>query len=46
MNLFFPIAPSPASIEVNYSDASGQHVLLIDTTAALNGLHLSADGGD
>ena len=46
MNLFFPIAPSPASIEINYSDSNGQYVLLIDTASVLDGLHLPEDGGD
>ncbi|MDJ0941583.1 MAG: hypothetical protein QNJ00_17600 [Woeseiaceae bacterium] len=43
LNLFFPIAPSPASVEVAYADADGEYVLAIDTTAPLDGLHLPKD---
>jgi hypothetical protein len=37
---FFPLAPAPQRVDVTYLDASGEHVLAIDTKAALAGLHL------
>jgi hypothetical protein len=40
LDLFFPLAPSPSAVRVTYSDGSGEHVLEIDTRAALSGLHL------
>lgn len=36
---FFPLAPSPRRVEIRYA-AAGQHVLVIDTTERLRGLHL------
>ena len=44
LNLFFPIAPSPASVQVAYGDAEGEYVLALDTTAPLDGLHLPEAG--
>lgn len=40
LDVFFPIAPAPQRVEMTYHDASGEHVLVIDTKAALSGLHL------
>jgi len=40
LDVFFPFAPSPQSVELVYSDAAGEHVIVIDTSAALNGLHI------
>ena len=40
LDVFFPLAPSPRRIELMYADESGQHILLIDTHAALHGLHI------
>ncbi len=40
LDVFFPIAPAPQRVEVTYRDASGEHVLVVDTKAALAGLHL------
>lgn len=40
LDVFFPIAPAPQRVEVTYRDASGEHVLVIDTKAVLAGLHL------
>ena len=40
VDTFFPFAPAPERVEVKYRDASGEHVLAIDTRAALAGLHL------
>lgn len=45
LDVFFPIAPAPKSVEVAYRDASGEHVLVIDTKAALAGLHLVLEDG-
>jgi len=46
LDVFFPLAPSPGTVELAYSDASGEHVVVIDTSVALDGLHIvsSADG--
>jgi lipoprotein-anchoring transpeptidase ErfK/SrfK len=41
-DVFFPLSPSPLRVEVNYSDANSDHVLIIDTADALDGLHLNA----
>ncbi len=41
LDLFFPLAPSPSQIEITYVDSRGQHTLIIDTQAALEGLHLA-----
>jgi hypothetical protein len=40
LDVFFPLAPSPKIVELVYSDAAGEHVLLIDTSTALEGLHI------
>jgi len=40
LNVFFPIAPSPRMVELIYTDATGEHSLVIDTSTALDGLHL------
>jgi len=40
LHLFFPLAPAPQRMEVMYADASGGHVLVVDTREALAGLHL------
>jgi len=40
LDVFFPLAPSPKLLEIVYSDATGEHILLIDTSAALEGLHI------
>lgn len=42
LNLFFPIAPSPLEVRVDYADSSGEHVIVLDTREAMNGLHLQA----
>lgn len=40
LDLFFPLAPSPVMVELVYEDRSGRrHTVIIDTSAALNGLH-------
>ena len=38
--LFFPLSPSPRRIEISYVDRRGDHTLIVDTQAALEGLHL------
>lgn len=40
LTLFFPLSPSPQRVEITYVTATGEHTLVIDTQAALNGLHL------
>lgn len=42
LNVFFPISPSPKVVELIYIDATGKHSLVIDTSTALNGLHIEA----
>lgn len=38
--VFFPLAPSPRSVQLAYRDAQGEGLLAIDTAQALAGLHL------
>jgi len=38
--LFFPLSPSPLRIEISYVNHRGDHTLIVDTQAALDGLHL------
>jgi hypothetical protein len=46
LDLFYPLAPSPRQIEMTYVDSRGEHILIIDTRPALDGLHLvSANKG-
>ena len=40
LDLFYPLAPSPQRVEVTYTDNTGDHTLVIDTSTALNGLHI------
>jgi hypothetical protein len=40
LDIFFPLAPSPQQVEIRYVDAEGAHALIIDTSTALDGLHL------
>ena len=40
LDVFFPLAPAPQRVELKYVDASGEYALVIDTKAALAGLHL------
>jgi hypothetical protein len=44
LDVFFPIAPSPTEVRIEYADASGQHSIVLDTTDALAGLHLAPAG--
>ena len=41
LHVFVPIAPAPQRVEVEYADASGMHVLVVDTRDVLARLHLS-----
>jgi len=38
--LFFPLSPSPQRIEISYVDNGVNYTLILDTQAALDGLHL------
>lgn len=40
LNIFFPLSPSPRQIQITYVDPEGEHTLIVDTQAALEGLHL------
>jgi hypothetical protein len=40
LNMFFPLAPSPRQVEITYADSQGDHILIINTHTALEGLHL------
>ncbi len=42
LDLFFPLAPSPGSIELAYSDTTGEHVIVVDTRVVLSGLHIES----
>jgi len=42
LDVFFPIAPSPGTVELTYSDSTGEYIIVINTSAALNGLHIEA----
>ena len=42
LDVFFPLAPSPKRVELVYTDATGEHSLVIDTSTALDGLHIDA----
>lgn len=46
LNVFFPITPSPKKMQLAYTDAAGAHSLVIDTRAALDGLHLDTPASD
>lgn len=41
VDLFFPIAPSPLEVRIDYTDAGGAHSFVLDTREALEGLHLA-----
>ncbi len=40
LNIFFPLSPSPQQVEITYVDSRGDHILIVDTQDALEGLHL------
>ncbi|MCH8101395.1 MAG: hypothetical protein IIB74_13310 [Proteobacteria bacterium] len=41
LDIFFPLSPSPRQVQFTYVDSGGEHTLIIDTQAALEGLHLA-----
>ena len=41
LDIFFPLTPSPRQVEITYADSQGEHTLIIDTHATLEGLHLA-----
>lgn len=40
LDLFFPLAPSPTAVEINYTANKIEHSLVLDTTESLKSLHL------
>jgi hypothetical protein len=40
LNVFFPLAPSPKILELIYVDEAGERSLIVDTSKALDGLHI------
>ena len=40
LDVFFPLAPSAKRVELTYTDGAGEHALVIDTSVALDGLHI------
>jgi len=42
-DLFFPIAPSPQELRIDYTDSTGSHTIVVDTRQALDGLHLAQE---
>lgn len=42
IDLFFPVAPSPTSVQIVYETEDGSDVVMIDTRDVLTGLHLPA----
>ena len=40
LDIFFPLSPSPQRVEIHYSDARGNHIMALDTSVALHGLHI------
>jgi hypothetical protein len=44
LDLFYPLSPSPRRVVVVYHDGQAIHRLELDTTLALNGLHLASPG--
>jgi len=41
LDLFFPIAPSPTAIRIDYTDVSAAQTIVLDTRDVLDGLHLA-----
>lgn len=40
LDVFFPLAPSPTQLEINYIVLGAKEALVLNTSEALNGLHL------
>ena len=43
IHIFFPLSPAPQQLEITYVDSQGEHILVVDTRDALEGLHLVPD---
>jgi hypothetical protein len=43
LDVFFPLTPSPRQVELTYVDSLGEHIIIVDTRSALDGLHLAKD---
>jgi hypothetical protein len=41
LTVFFPFAPSPRYVELQYTDDNGEHVITINTKDSLDGLHIN-----
>jgi hypothetical protein len=42
LDVFFPLAPSPQTVELAYKDATGEYVIVIHTSTVLNDLHIES----
>lgn len=42
--LFFPLSPSPRRVEIGYVVRAREHLLVVETETALDGLHLAQGG--
>jgi hypothetical protein len=42
LDMFFFLSPSPEAVEVTYTDGNGENSFIIDTSAALDGLHINS----
>jgi hypothetical protein len=43
LDIFYPLAPSPTQLEITYMVAGVEETLVVNTSEALNGLHLFQD---
>jgi len=43
LDIFYPLAPSPTQFEITYMVAGAEETLVVNTSEALNGLHLFQD---
>ena len=44
LDVFFPLAPSPQSIQLTYMYGEDEHRVVVDTRSALDGLHIDMPG--
>lgn len=44
LDVFFPLAPSPQSIQLTYMYGEDEHSVVVDTRSALDGLHIDMPG--
>lgn len=42
LDVFFPLGPSPQTVELTYTDATGEYLIVLHTSAVLNGLHIES----